>query len=101
MPKPKKGQPFDFNFIKILIKRGNSDKDKKEVFLDRHWVQKNNNVPHFANVISNVDGTEGVEITMNCNKAAFTWLMDFVRIKSNAADHIEQVVKENGYITQA
>lgn len=101
MPKPKKGQPFDFNFIKILIKRGNSDKDKKEVFLDRHWVQKNNNVPHFANVIKNVDGGEGVEITMNCNKAAFTWLMDFVRIKSNAADHMEQVVQENGFITRA
>ena len=51
-------------------------------------------------MINNVDGTEGVEITMNCNKAAFTWLMDFVRIKSNAADHIERVVKDNGFITK-
>jgi hypothetical protein len=101
VPKPKKGQPFDFNFIKILIKRGNSDKDKKEVFLDRRWVQKNNNVPHFANVIRGVDGAEGVEITMNCNKAAFSWLMAFVRVKSSAADHVEEVERDNGGITQA
>ena len=98
-PKGKKNQPFDFNFIKIIIKRSSNDKEKKEVFLDRNWVQKRNNVPHFANVIKNVDKNEGVEITMNCNKAAFNWLMDFVSIKSNTADHLDRVIEENGYIT--
>lgn len=97
----KKNQPFDFNYIKIIIKRSSTDKEKKEVFLDRKWVQKRNNVPHFANVIKNVDKNEGVEITMNCNKAAFNWLMDFVAIKSNTFDHIERFSEENGYISNA
>ena len=71
------------------------------MFLDRKWVQKRNNVPHFANVIKNVDKNEGVEITMNCNKAAINWLMDFVAIKSNTFDHIERFSEENGYISNA
>ena len=36
--KDKNGQPFDFGFIKILIKKGNNDKDSKEVFIERDWV---------------------------------------------------------------
>lgn len=52
-------------------------------------------------MIKDVDGTEGVEITMNCNKAAFTWLMDFVRIKSDAFDHIERTQRDNGFVTKA
>jgi len=46
--------PFDFNFIKILIKKS-SDKETQEVLLDRHWVTKNNTIPHFSNVIKGVN----------------------------------------------
>lgn len=61
------------------------------MFIDRKWVQKNNNVPHFANVIKNVDRNEGVEITMNCNADAFSWIMDFVKIKTDGDDAIEDL----------
>jgi len=50
-----------------LVSRGKDDTDIKEVFLERAWVTKNNNIPHFASVIKNVDPNEGVEITMSCN----------------------------------
>ena len=53
------------------------------MFIDRAWVQKNNNIPHFSNVIKNVDKNEGVEITMNCNSDAFKWIIDFVKIKTD------------------
>ena len=43
-PKPTgektKGQPFDFSYIKILLKKS-SDKDSNEVLLERDWVTKN------------------------------------------------------------
>ena len=72
----------------------------KEILLEREWLKKNSEaIPHFSEVISKVKETEGVEITMNCNKAAFNWLMDFVSIKSNTADHLDRVIEENGYIT--
>jgi hypothetical protein len=34
------GQPFDFKFIKIVVKKTSSEKDKdlKEIFLERDWV---------------------------------------------------------------
>ena len=81
--------PFDFKFIKILINK----KDKKtieEIMIDRAWVSKNNNVPHFANVVKTVDPSEGVEITMNCNSIAFHWIIEFVKVKSNGDDLIEK-----------
>jgi hypothetical protein len=52
---------------------------------------KNNNVPHFANVIKNVDIKEGVEITMNCNSDAFGWIIDFVKLKTDGDDIIEEM----------
>jgi len=52
--------------------------------LERDWVIKNNTIPHFANVIKNVDKNEGVEITMNCNASAFDWIIEFVKIKTTA-----------------
>ena len=81
--------PFDFKFIKILINK----KDKKtieEIFINRAWVSKNDNVPHFANVVKTVDASEGVEITMNCNSIAFHWIMEFVKVKSKGDDLIEK-----------
>ena len=77
--------PFDFKFIKIIINK----KDKKaieEIMIDRAWVSKNNNVPHFSNVVKTVDSTEGVEITMNCNSIAFHWIIEFVKLKSKGDD---------------
>jgi len=59
--------------------------------LSRAWVCKNNNIPHFANVIKNVEKTEGVEITMNCNAIAFHWIIDFVRIKTDHDDRVEEL----------
>jgi hypothetical protein len=71
-----------------MIKKS-TDKESKEVLLPRDWVLKNNTIPHFANVIKNVDASEGVEITMNCNAAAFEWIIDFVKIKTESADLVE------------
>jgi len=62
-----------------------------EIMIERDWVQKNNNVPHFAQVIKNVDPNEGVEITMNCNADAFRWIIDFVKIKTAADEELEDV----------
>ena len=75
-----KSAPFDFKFIKILIKKQKDDTDIQEELLDRAWVTKNNNVPHFSNVIKNVDKYEGVEITINCSAEAFRWIIAFVKI---------------------
>ena len=82
---------FDFRFIKILIRKGSSEKEAKEVFLEREWVQRHNNIPHFANVIKSVDPSEGVEITMNCNADAFNWIVEFVKVKSKGDDRIDEL----------
>lgn len=87
-------QPFDFKFIKIIIKRSSSEREAKEVLLERSWVQKNDNIPHFANVIKGVDANEGVEITMNCNKKAFEWIIEFVRIKTDGEEELEKAKEE-------
>jgi hypothetical protein len=79
--------PFDFKFIKVLINR----KDKKpveEIMIEREWVSRNNNIPHFANVVKSVDANEGVEITMNCNSIAFHWIIEFVKLKTKGDDLI-------------
>ena len=89
----KKDAPFDFNFIKVLIKKS-SDKEATEVLLERAWVSKRNNIPHFANVIRNVDPKEGVEITMNCNRKAFSWIIDYVKIKTNGEDELDRISSE-------
>lgn len=82
--------PFDFKYIKVLIKKS-TDKESKEVLLERDWVTKNNNIPHFANVIKGVNKQEGVEITMNCNPGAFNWIIEYLRIKTEADLEIEQL----------
>ena len=56
--------------------------------IEREWVSRNNNIPHFANVVKSVDPNEGVEITMNCNSIAFHWIIEFVRLKTNGDDLI-------------
>ena len=90
------GQPFDFKFIKVVVKKSNSEKEGKDIYIERDWVQKNNNIPHFANVIKSVSETEGVEITMNCNIDAFNWILAFVKIKTTHDDKMENAgVKES------
>jgi hypothetical protein len=54
-------------------------------------------VPHFANVIKKVNQNEGVEITMNCNGDAFSWIMDFVKIKTDGDEIIEEMVANSDY----
>ena len=73
-----------------MIKKSN-EKECKEVYLDREWVVKNDNIPHFANVIKNVDKNEGVEITMNCNAGAFDWIIEFLKLKTTQDDKIEEL----------
>ena len=74
-----------------MKKSGNSKDEPKEVYLDRAWIKKHNAIPHFCNVIKNVEDTEGVEITMNCNHAAFNWLVEMVHLKT---DEIETISNE-------
>jgi hypothetical protein len=94
---PPPGLPFDFKYIKIIVKKGKDDTNSKEVLIDRNWVSKNNNIPHFANVISSVDKFEGVEITMNCNFDAFSWIITYVKIKSEGDDAIEEMKAKSDY----
>ena len=54
--------------------------------LRRSWIEKQNVIPHFANVIKTVGPNEGVEITMNCNSEAFDWIIDLAKIKSNFSE---------------
>jgi len=69
------------------------------VYLERDWVQRHNNIPHFANVIKSVDATEGVEITMNCNADAFNWIVDFVRVKSKGDDRLDELEKSREFVS--
>ena len=100
LPKPKMGKPpiskpekqldtFNYKYIKILIKSQSKDEggsDERTVMLRRSWIEKQNVIPHFANVIKTVGPNEGVEITMNCNSEAFDWIIDLAKIKSNFSE---------------
>ena len=64
----KKEKPFNFEYIKVILNdKSGGDKGKKEVLLPRSWIEATNAVPHFTKVIRNVNSSEGIEITMNCN----------------------------------
>lgn len=54
--------------------------------LRRSWIENQNVIPHFANVIKSVGPQEGVEITMNCNSEAFDWIIELVKLKSNFSE---------------
>lgn len=82
-------QPFDFRFIRVLIKKS-TDKESQEVLLEREWVTRNQCIPHFCNVVAGVKEQEGVEITMNCNPDAFHWIIDLLRTKTGFEDMIEE-----------
>jgi len=54
--------------------------------LPRKWLEETRAIPHFSNVIKNVGEQEGVEITMNCNHRAFTWVVDLIKIETDYRD---------------
>lgn len=60
-------KPFDFNKIKIIIKR--SDNSEFIILLDKNWTRQT--IPHFKSVIDGVTDKEGIEITLTCNLEAF------------------------------
>ena len=72
-----------------MIKSQSKDENaegERTVLLRRSWIQSQNVIPHFANVIKSVGPNEGVEITMNCNSEAFDWIIELARIKSNFSE---------------
>jgi hypothetical protein len=78
-----KSKPFDFDFIKILLSDKSSKDNKavvKEVMLSRTWLEKTRAIPHFNDVISKVENSEGIEITMNCNTQAFEWIIETTKL---------------------
>jgi hypothetical protein len=52
----------------VVIKRPKQD-DSEIIFLDREWARAQ--IPHFTQVINNVNKQEGIEITLTCNLEAF------------------------------
>lgn len=56
------------------------------MLLPREWIEKSNAIPHFTKVIKNVQHSEGIEITMNCNTQAFEWIVEVTKIKHNQLD---------------
>ena len=68
-------KPFDFQKVKVIIKRGKlGDKD---IFLDKKWTLEN--IEHFRPVIDGVTDEEGIEITLTCNLEAFEFIIKFLQ----------------------
>ena len=85
----KKEKPFNFEYIKVILNdKSGGDKGKKEVLLPRSWIEATNAVPHFTKVIRNVNSSEGIEITMNCNTQAFEWIIEVTKIKCGYVEGI-------------
>lgn len=63
-----------------MIKRPKQD-ENETIFLDRQWAK--DNIPHFTGVITNVNKTEGIEITLTCNLEAFKFAIKYLEIKSD------------------
>ena len=73
--KPKVVYPFDFNKIKVVIKRPKQE-DSETIYLDRKWASQK--IPHFTSVIQNVNSSEGIEITLTCNLDAFKFAVAYL-----------------------
>ena len=71
-------KPFDFNNIKIILKKGKADSSMQVVLLDREWAYEN--IPHFRGVISSVKNNEGIEITLSCNPDAFHFAVEYLKL---------------------
>ena len=69
-------QPFDFKQIRVVIKKSDNT-FVKVVMLEKAWARKN--IPHFRPVIDGVSATEGIEIALCCNLAAFEWIIKHLK----------------------
>ncbi len=67
---------FDPSKVKLKLKKGPNEKLEHEISLSKKWLK--DNIPHISSVIKDVKDDEGVEITINCNIEAFTWIIDFL-----------------------
>ena len=68
-------KPFDFQKVKVIIKRGKLD--DYEIFLDKKWTL--DHIEHFRPVIDGVTDDEGIEITLTCNLEAFQFIIKFLQ----------------------
>ena len=68
-------KPFDFNKVKVIIKRGKLG--DHEILLDKKWTLQN--IEHFKPVIDGVTDEEGIEITLTCNLEAFQFIIKFLQ----------------------
>ena len=69
-------KPFDFQKVKVIIKRG-KNLDDSIVYLDKKWTL--DNIEHFKPVIDGVGDEEGIEITLTCNLEAFQFIIKFLQ----------------------
>lgn len=67
-------KPFDFNKIKVIIKR---KEDDKIIYLDKKWTLVN--ITHFKPLIDSVSEEEGIEITLTCNYEAFLYIIKYLQ----------------------
>ena len=74
-----KRKPFDFQNIKVIIKRGKQGDVK--IFLNRKWTLEN--IEHFRPVIEGVSEDEGIEITLTCNLEAFQFIVRYLQESSS------------------
>ena len=79
----KKKPPFDFNKIKVVVKRS-KDKVPDIIFLDRVWARQE--IPHFRPVIDSVKQGEGIEITLTCNLEAFNFIIEYLEAHESNHD---------------
>jgi hypothetical protein len=89
-----KTPPFDFNKIKIVIKKS-KDKEPEIIFLDRKWAKTH--IPHFKQVIDGVKTQEGIEITLTCNLEAFNFCVRYLETEEKERDQLisEKVAPNN------
>ena len=89
-----KTPPFDFNKIKIVIKKS-KDKEPEIIFLDRKWAKAH--IPHFKQVIDGVKTQEGIEITLTCNLEAFNFCVRYLETEEKERDQLisEKVALNN------
>jgi hypothetical protein len=72
-------RPFDFAKVKVILKKGATPVE--EIYLDRQWTF--DHIPHFRPVIEGVKKSEGIEITLTCNKDAFKFAIAFLKCNTD------------------
>ena len=74
-------KPFDFNLVKVVIKKGDKGEDK-EILLNKKWTY--DNIKHFRPVIEGVTNDEGIEITLTCNLEAFQFIVEYLKAEEDS-----------------